>query len=445
MNNDSQQTRVGSRLRSNLLQIFAAAIAAVDPARVVSRALEGVTDRQITSAVASASRIRLLAAGKAALGMARAAYASVGPRITDALVIAPSQASGDFPLSPVIVGAHPLPDSSSERAGWAALEFVNQAVPDELLLFLLSGGASSMMVAPASGISLADKINLTSSLMRSGAAIHELNAVRRHLSELKGGGLLRALPADTRMLSLVLSDVADNDLATIGSGPATADRTTFADAMAILKRRRLWGRAPETVRDRLERGAAGELLETVKPDDPLLSSATNIIVGDNQLAQEAAADCAERLGYRLARAGTLSADAECLGASLAAHLSSLDDGPICLIAGGEPVVTVRGSGRGGRAQHCALAMAIALGQVEQRTQIAALVAGTDGRDGPTDAAGAIVTAATLARAREAGLDPAQALARNDSYSFFKALGDLVVTGPTGTNVTDIFVGLACPC
>jgi glycerate-2-kinase len=243
------------------------------------------------------------------------------------------------------------------------------------------------------------------------------------------------------MLCLILSDVPGNDLATIGSGPASADPTTFADAIAILKRRRLWGRVSEPVRDRLERGTAGELAETVKPDDPVVARGFNVIVGDNPLAQEAAAGCARQLGYKIEPAGSLSDDAERVGQNLASRLRGTPGERVCLIAGGEPVVTVKGDGRGGRAQHCALAMAIALGDGEKPSNIAALVAGTDGIDGPTEAAGAIITPATLARAREAGLDPAKALARNDSYTFFKALGDLVITGPTGTNVTDIFVGL----
>jgi len=382
--------------------------------------------------------------GKAALGMAREAHAQIGDKIGDALVVAALSSPSDLPSGlpfRVMPGAHPLPDAASERAGRAALEFVKRARADELILLLLSGGASALAVAPAAGISLNDKISLTSSLMRAGASIHELNTVRKHLSDLKGGGLLRALTADVRILSLILSDVADNDLATIGSGPASADPTTFADAIAVLKRRRLWGRTPEPVRDRLERGAAGETRETVKPDDPLLERAVNIIVGDNQLAQEAAAGCAQQLGYRIERAASLSDDAERAGRALAKHLLSLRGERVCLITGGEPVVTVKGDGRGGRAQHCALALAVALGENENPSKLSALIAGTDGIDGTTDAAGAIVNPATVARAREAGLDPAKMLARNDSYTFFKALGDLVVTGPTGTNVTDIFVGL----
>lgn len=429
-------------MRADLMRIYAAAIAAVDPRRVIARALTGELDPRVPSILRSARSVRLLAVGKAAIGMAQETWARMREQGRAALVIAPSPANADFPSEMrLLVGAHPIPDDSSEQAGRAALDLVASSGPDELILLLLSGGASALMVAPAQGIVLADKVAVTTALMRAGASIRELNTVRKHLSAIKGGGLLRALDPDARILGLILSDVADNDLATIGSGPAVADPTTFADAIAVLKRRKLWGRSPEAVRDRLERGSAGELDETVKPDDAILARATSVIVGDNRLAQEAASESARRLGYEVDRWRDLSRDAERVGRELAAHLSGIKGQRVCVIAGGEPVVTIRGAGLGGRAQHCALALAIELGASEVNTKLAAMVAGTDGIDGPTDAAGAIVTATTVARAREAGLDPEHALASNDSYPFFKKLGDLVITGPTGTNVTDIFIGL----
>jgi glycerate 2-kinase len=442
MNDRGSEAGNQSRMRADLIRVYAAAIAVVDPRRVVARALSGEMDASVPAILGAAGSIRLLAVGKAATGMALEAYARLRDKIREALVITPSPAPADFPAElPLIQGAHPLPDASSERAGLAALEFAASAGPDELMLLLLSGGASALMAAPASDVALADKIAVTEALMLAGASILELNTVRKHLSAIKGGGLLRALKADARMLSLILSDVAGNDLATIGSGPAVADPSTFSDAVAVLKRRKLWGRTPEAVRDRLERGAAGELAETVKPGDPALARATSVIIGDNLLAQEAAAESAQSLGYAVERWGDLSGDAERVGRKLAGHLSNIQGARVCVIAGGEPVVTVRGAGRGGRAQHCALAMAVALEESASNAKTIALVAGTDGIDGPTDAAGAMVTSSTVARAREAGLDPRHALASNDSYTFFKALGDLVITGPTGTNVTDIFVGL----
>jgi hydroxypyruvate reductase len=296
------------------------------------------------------------------------------------------------------------------------------------------------MVAPAGQVTLADKIAINAALLCSGASIRELNIVRRHLSAIKGGGLLRAC-GGARVLSLIVSDVAQNDLATIGSGPTAADPTTFAEAIGVLKRRGLWGRAPESIRDRLERGAAGEVAETVKPGDPPLARVDNVVIGDNRTALEAAASAAAAAGYAVDRWRELYGEADDVGRALSAHLSAIGGERVCVVAGGEPVVTVRGEGRGGRAQQAALAMALELQRLGRERRIMALFAGTDGVDGPTDAAGAFVSPRTAERAREAGLDPAAALARNDAYSLFGALGDLLVTGPTGTNVSDIFIGL----
>ena len=435
-----------SQARSELMRIFAAAVAAVAPDRVIARALEGEVSghQNVPVIVAQATAIKLLAVGKAAIGMAAAAHARIGAKFADGLIIAPTPRStaivpAGFRL---ITASHPLPDASSEAAGNLALEFVAHMAPGELLLFLLSGGASALLCAPAPGIALADKIAVTAALMRSGATIGGLNTLRKHLSDVKGGGLLRRLTPNVGVLSLILSDVPGNDLATIGSGPTVADPTTFADAIGVLKRRRLWGRTPESIRDRLERGNAGAIGETMKADDPALTRVRNIIVGDNAIAQEAAADAAVALGYAVERGRDLNGDAEMIGRDLAAHLREITRKGVCVIAGGEPVVTVRGDGRGGRAQHCALAAAIGLDGGHPKTRVCALFGGTDGIDGPTDAAGAIATPATVARGREAHLDAPTFLARNDAYPYFKALGDLIIVGPTGTNVTDIFVGLA---
>jgi hydroxypyruvate reductase len=243
------------------------------------------------------------------------------------------------------------------------------------------------------------------------------------------------------VFSLILSDVAQNDLAAIGSGPTAADPTTFAEAVGVLKRRGLWGRAPEAIRDRLERGAAGEIAETVKPGDPLLARVDNLVLGDNRLALEASADAAAKAGYAVDRWRELYGEADDVGRALSAHLTAIGGARVCVVAGGEPVVTLRGRGRGGRAQQAALAMALELERLGRERRIIALFAGTDGIDGPTDAAGAFVSPRTAERAREAGFDPSVALARNDAYPLFGALGDLLVTGPTGTNVSDIFIGL----
>ena len=445
-----------SLARRDLTRIYAAAVSAVSPAHLIARSLDGELEgaQRVQALLADESRIFLLAAGKAALGMATELAARLGPKLHDALAIVPSlppaararpqAAASDAARAAirVIAASHPLPDTSSERAAAAALEFAGHAGPGDLLLFALSGGASSLMAAPAEPVTLADKIAINAALLGSGASIRELNIVRRHLSAIKGGGLLRACNG-ARVLSLILSDVAQNDLATIGSGPTAADPTTFAEAVGVLKRRRLWGRAPETIRERLERGAAGEIAETVKPGDPLLARADNLVIGDNRLAVEAAAGAAAA-GYTVDRWRELYGEADDVGRALSAHLAAIAGiagARVCVVAGGEPVVTMRGRGRGGRAQQAALAMALELERLGRGHRITALFAGTDGIDGPTDAAGAFVSPHTAERAREAGFDPAVALARNDAYPLFGALGDLLVTGPTGTNVSDIFIGL----
>jgi len=474
---------VKSRARADLMRIFAAAVSAVAPRRVIAAAFDGQLPemRAIPEMLEKARRVYLLAAGKAAMGMALEMQERIGANFHDAFVIAPRPLSEEpsgkqrrvFRIMPA---AHPAPDESSEAAGRAALEFVGKAERDDLVVFLLSGGASALMAVPAEGLTFADKVTVTTALMNAGASIRELNTVRRHLSGIKGGRLLQS--SNANFLTLILSDVPGNDLATIGSGPTAADPTTYSDAVAILKRRRVWGRAPETVRDCLERGAAGELAETLKQGDPALARVRNIILADNRTATEAASDAAAALNYSVVRGRELSGDANEAGAALGAFLCGLESEapspgartrhplpPVtltlplpqlsgrgtgrsargeqraCVIAGGETGVSVKGNGKGGRAQQAALAAAFELAKLGAKGRVTALFAGTDGIDGPTDAAGAIVTPDTLIRANEAKLDPKSALDRNDCYNFFKALGDLVIIGPTGTNVADIFVGL----
>jgi glycerate-2-kinase len=433
-----------SQVRSDLMRIYAAAIASIMPARLIGAALSRGEPEFVNaqSHITSASSIRLLAVGKASLGMARAMRAHLDGKVAAALVIAPKPeqtlASNDFP---VLWASHPSPDASSELAGRAVLEFAAQTRSDELLLLLLSGGASALMALPAQGITIAEKAAVAEALMRTGASIAELNIVRKHLSQIKGGSLLRVLRSDARVLSLILSDVPNNDLATIGSGPTVPDASTYTDAIAILKRRRLWGRVAESVRFYLERGAAGEIPETLKFGEPLAERATNIIIGDNSTAQTAAVQAAGSLGYQVEQIADLSRDAEQLARDLVENLYHLRQDRSCLIGGGEPIVTIKGSGKGGRAQHCALAASVELARRGGDLRIAGLFAGTDGIDGPTDAAGAIFSATTIRRAYEANLDPQAMLARSDSYSFFKALGDLIVIGPTGTNVSDLFIGI----
>lgn len=434
-----------SEPRQHLETIFRAAVAAVDPARLVARALEGKIRgaEAIPSIVADAPRIFLLAVGKASIAMASEVERRVGDRLSDALAVVPAGVMPRAKLSRITVlpGGHPLPDASSEAAARASLAMLAGASSGDLVVVALSGGASAMFAAPAEGITLDDKIAMTSAMLRASASIREFNTVRKHLSAVKGGRLL-LVTGGARVLGFVLSDVPGNDLATIGSGLTAADPTSFADAVAVLKRRSLWGRAPERVRDLLERGVAGEVVETVKDGDPILARVRNVIIGDNRTALDAAARVAAELGYAVDRWRELHGEADDVGRALAAHLAAISAERICVIAGGEPVVTVRGRGRGGRAQQCALSLAIELGRIAPGGKIAAMFAGTDGIDGPTDAAGAVASPDTCDRAVAAGFDAAASLRRNDAYPLFAALGDLLITGPTGTNVGDTFIGLA---
>jgi glycerate 2-kinase len=326
---------------------------------------------------------------------------------------------------------HPIPDGRGIRGARRIAGIARQAGPRDLVICLISGGASALMPLPSRGITLAKKQKITRSLLASGATIHEINCVRKHISAIKGGQLARlAYPAT--LVTLILSDVIGDDLDAIGSGPTVPDRSTIADVQAVGAK---YGIAID---------AAG-LAETPKPGDPIFTRATHVLVGSNELAVEAAAREARRLGYRtLVLTSFLEGEAREVARVHAAIAKEIEahgrpvPRPVCVISGGETTVTIRGQGLGGRNQEFALAAAIDIADLHG-TLI--LSAGTDGTDGPTDAAGAVVDETTLARAGALGLDAAAFLRNNDSYRFFEATGDLIKTGPTGTNVADIQIML----
>jgi hydroxypyruvate reductase len=388
----------------------------------------------------------LVAVGKAAVPMARAAEGVLGRRLEGGLVVAPAPGPG-LRHAQLRLSSHPLPDARGEQAAREVEALTSSLGEDDRLLLLLSGGASALLPAPVAGITLADKVRTTDLLLRAGASIHELNAVRKHLSRLKGGGLLRAA-APARVVALVLSDVVGDDLSTIASGPAAPDPTTYADALAVLRARRVQGDVPSAVVHHLEAGERGEIAETPKPGDPLFVRVHTRIVGSNRLSLEAAARAARRLGFRpLVLTSRLEGEAREAARFLVAVLAEcVHDGrparpPVCLVAGGETTVTVRGGGVGGRNQELAVAAVEPLAALPVPAVLACLA--TDGADGKSDAAGGVVDDTTLERARGLGLAPPAAfLEDNDSRSFLGPLGDLIVTGPTGTNVMDITVGLA---
>lgn len=340
-------------------------------------------------------------------------------------------------------GPHPTPTEESCRTAERALEMAGQIDARSCLVLLISGGASAMMALPARGVSLEQKIAAVTAMLRGGVPIHEMNAVRKHLSRVKGGQLAAHAPA---CVTLAISDVigaAEDDLSVIGSGPGVADSTTFEDAIQALAARDVWPALPAAIRDHLTRGARGEVPETPKPGDPRLKNAPAFVIGSRRDAMAGASAAAERLGYRaiLVDEPTLGEAAEA-GPAVVSRAQQLARGAAraCVISSGETTVVVRGSGRGGRNQELALAALPALASGARPVLLASV--GTDGVDGPTDAAGALADHTSLRRAAEFDLPAiASVLASNDSYPFFDRLGDLIRTGPTGTNVGDLQIVL----
>lgn len=436
-------------LRSHARQILAAALRAADAEASVRRALRRDGDDLVVGdlrlALREFLRVWLVGFGKASAQMARAAEEVLGERVDGGLVVTKVGHAVSLRRVEVVEASHPLPGPEGEQAGRRMLELLHGAGERDLVVCLVSGGGSALVPVPAEGLTLQDKVTVTDLLLRSGANIREVNAVRKHLSAVKGGWLARAAyPA--RVVGLVVSDVIGNQLDAIASGPFSPDPTTYADALAVLRRYGLVDRVPAAVRERLERGAAGELPETPKPGDPAFQRVTLWVVASVVEAVEGAREVAEQLGYRvLVLTTSLEGEAREVGRVVAAVAreeaarSRPVATPACLLLGGETTVTVRGQGRGGRNQELALAAACALDGVEG---VLVVSFATDGTDGPTDAAGAFADGRTVARGRELGLQAERYLEANDSYTFFDALGDLVRTGPTGTNVNDVVVVLA---
>jgi glycerate 2-kinase len=427
------------RGRAAAYAIWEAALAAAAPAPLVESALR--RDRQVLSAgqlsldLSRVARVLVLGAGKASAAMVVAVEEILGDRIDGGLVVVKDGYVRPAKRLRVLEAGHPIPDARGQRAVAELLELAESAREDDLVVFLLSGGASALLPAPAPPITIEDKRALTRLLLEGGADIRDLNAVRKHLSLVKGGQLARAAePAF--VLTLALSDVTGNPLDVIGSGPTAPDQTTYADALSVLDRFGIRDRAPASVRERLEAGDRGELPETPKPDDPLFARVTNVVIGDNSLVADAAARQAAELGYA-AHVATreLSGEARDVARQLIGQARALT-APACLVAAGETTVTVRGTGLGGRCQEFALAAATALGGA---SGVTVLAAGTDGTDGPTDAAGAVADHGTVSRAARKGLDAAAYLAANDSHRFFRELGDLIVPGPTCTNLLDLYL------
>jgi len=427
-------------LREAARSVFDAGLAAADVAPLVRRALADVR-------LAPSGRVRVVGAGKASGAMAAAAEAALGDVIADGLVVVKDGYRAPTHRITLVEAGHPVPDARGEAAARRIRALAETCGADDLLLVLVSGGGSALTPAPVPPITLADKQAMTRLLLAAGANINQLNAVRKHCSLLKGGQLARAA-APARVHALLLSDVIGDPLDVIASGPTAPDASTFAEARAILERFDLLARAPAPIVDRLERGMRGEVPETPKPDDPVFRHVTNTVIGNNALVVDAAAARARALGYTphvLTR--SLEGEARAVAEELVALARQIRDrrgpvaAPACVIAGGETTVTVRGKGAGGRCQEFGLAAALAF---EGQAGVVALAAGTDGTDGPTDAAGAVVDGDSARRARERGLDPRASLDANDSNPVLAVTGDLVVTGPTNTNLLDLYLLLIDP-
>lgn len=434
-----------------LIEIFNAALAAVDPYRAVLRFAE-VKGNCLRVADASYDltafdRIVVVGAGKAAARMAQAVEALLGKRISAGLIVVKEGHTAPLGIIEQMEAAHPVPDEAGQAGAQRILKMARAADEKTLVVCLFSGGASALLVAPVEGVTLQDKQKSTALLLRAGASIDELNALRKHLSAAKGGRLAQAACPAT-VVTLLLSDVIGDRLDVIASGPTAPDGSTFADALAVIARYRLEEKMPLRVMAHLQRGADGQVAETVKHGDPCLARTRNVIVGAIGLALDAAAEKSRQLGLQAKIIGAeLQGEARAAAAFLAQTARETLDGMreserCCLLSGGETTVVVSRTGKGGRNQELALAFAL---EIEGLAGVSLLSAGTDGSDGPTDAAGALVDGQTAARARALGIDPAFYLENNDSYSFFQRLDELsggqshFKTGPTGTNVMDMQV------
>jgi len=428
------------------MQVLRAALVAADPYRAVVAALtDDARAAQILASIPAVGKVYVVGAGKAGAAMSRAVEAVLGERIASGLVIVKDgyAETGGAPLARITLreASHPLPDGRSVGATAELLYLVDSAGAHDLVICLISGGGSALLTQPAAGIALEDVQSVTGLLLKAGATINELNAVRKHLSQVSGGQLARAArPA--RVLSLILSDVTGSPLDVIASGPTVPDPTTYADALAILARYNLLTRVPANVRTHLEAGMAGRLSETPKPTDPLFDAVTNILVADNVQAVEAAAVKSRALGFNTVIVSTsLEGEARKVGATIANMAREVvEQGkplplPGCLLFGGETTVTVRGDGVGGRNTEMALSAALHLRGLGPRVLVASLA--TDGGDGSSPSAGGLVDGTTIERGDRLGLDARAFLDNNDSYTYLDRVGDAIMTGPTGTNVNDI--------
>lgn len=388
-------------------------------------------------------RVVCVGAGKASGHMAQSLELILGKYLEGGIVVVKDGYRAPTKKIQLIEASHPLPDVRGVRATKQILKFVRSLTKHDLLFVLLSGGASSLLCSPALGLTLKDKQHTTNMLLQCGANIHDFNTVRKHLSAIKGGQLAQSSSA--KILTVTISDVMGDDLTTIGSGPTVSDPTSFQDAKVILGHYQIWNKVPERIQEHINQGIKGHVAETWKGRTRQNSHDQSIILANNQTAMSNIAKEAKRLGlHPYILATPFQGEAKNLGRILGAMAKDIREfgnpvrPPACLIAGGEPTVTITGKGKGGRAQECILAAAQELPGL---TDVVVAGFGTDGTDGPTDVAGAIVDEKTVQRAKKKGLSIEKSLGNNNSYTFFNQVGGHIITGPTNTNVNDIYLAL----
>jgi glycerate-2-kinase len=437
-----------AQLRQCAREIWEAALDAANPTTCLHNALRVQGDLLTVgkTQVKLAGKLIVIGAGKAASRMAQVVEEILGDRVTDGLIV--TKYEHGLPLRRIrqVEAGHPIPDAAGVGAVRKMRELLEGLNENDIVICLISGGGSALWPAPAEGITLEQKQEVTALLLRAGATILELNAVRKHLSAIKGGQLA-GWAAPARMFSLIMSDVIGDPLDFIASGPTAPDTTSFSEALSIVQKYRV--NVPAPVTERLQAGAGGKIPDTPKPGDPLFRNVENLIIANNRLLVDAAAAKAKALGFAPLILGTEvqgeSKDVAAFFAAIAREIDSTGNpvaAPACVLAAGETTVTVRGKGLGGRNQEMALAWALAVGSRPMRRPCCFASVATDGSDGPTEAAGGIVDPSTIQRAVDLGLVPQRYLLDNDSLRFLKATGDLIVTGPTQTNLMDLQILLA---
>ena len=440
--------RILSQLRDEARRIFYAGVAAVDPVAAVQQHVVCQGDTLVVDGTPYDLRryehIYVLGAGKAGATMSQGLEALLGNRLHAGAVTVKYEHLAPVSRVTLQEAGHPIPDAAGVAGADAIMRLAQQAGERDLVLCLLSGGGSALSPAPPPGITLEEKQQLTGLLLECGATINEINTLRKHLSRFKGGQLARCV-APATLITLVLSDVVGDPLDVIASGPTVPDPSTFAECHEIIARYALAERLSGSIRTHLQRGLSGDIPETPKAQDPVFARCQTVIIGSNRIALQAACAEAQALGYAtLVLSSSVQGEAREIARVYAAIGREIRDSgmplppPACILSGGETTVTIQGAGKGGRNQEFALAAAL---DIAAWDGIVVLSGGTDGTDGPTDAAGAVADGQTLSRAQALGLDAESYLKRSDSYPFFAALDDLLMTGPTGTNVMDIYMVL----